>query len=117
MLKDCNRPLGRRGRKQVLKMSKYLVKHIKKPDQIITSPASRAFYTALFMADAWDIDENNLILNDALYHADRQTLLNIITVTFFFCLAIDCALKKAITVLPVPGAPDIEIFPVRGAFK
>tara|TARA_X000001036_G_scaffold237862_1_gene221904 strand:- start:8179 stop:8676 length:498 start_codon:yes stop_codon:yes gene_type:complete len=78
MLKDCNRPLGRRGRKQVLKMSKYLVKHIKKPDQIIASPTSRAFYTALFMADAWDIDENNLILNDALYHADRQTLLNII---------------------------------------
>ena len=78
MLKDHDRPLGIKGRKQILKMKKYLAKHVKPPDQIITSTASRAFYTALFMADAWGIDENNLILNNAAYHADPQTLLDII---------------------------------------
>ena len=76
--KDHDRPLGSRGRKQVIKMGKYLAKHVKPPNQIISSPASRAFYTALFMADQWDIEENNLTLNDALYHADRQTLLETI---------------------------------------
>ena len=78
MLKDHDRPLGSRGRKQVLKMSKHLAKHVKPPNQIITSTASRAFYTALFVTDAWGIDENKLTLNDALYHADQRTLLDII---------------------------------------
>jgi phosphohistidine phosphatase len=59
-------------------MGKHLAKHVKPPDQIITSPASRAFYTALFVADAWCIDENKLTLNNALYHADQKTLLDII---------------------------------------
>ena len=77
-LEDHDRPLGRKGRKQVIKMGKYLSKHINQPDKIITSPASRAFYTALFMLDAWGMDENSLILSDSVYHADRQTLLNII---------------------------------------
>ena len=81
VLKDHDRPLGSRGRKQVLKMGKHLAKHVKPPDQIITSPASRAFYTALFLGDAWGIEENKLTLNDALYHANQQTLLDIIRST------------------------------------
>lgn len=80
-LKDHDRPLGSRGLKQVLKMGKHLAKHVKPPDQIITSPASRAFYTALFVADAWGIDENKLTLNNALYHADQKTLLDTIRST------------------------------------
>ena len=32
--KDHDRPLGSRGRKQVIKMGKYLAKHVKPPNQI-----------------------------------------------------------------------------------
>ncbi len=78
MSKDHDRPLGSKGRLQVMKMGKYLARYVEPPNKIITSPASRAFYTALFIADAWNIEENKLELNGSFYDANIEKLLNII---------------------------------------
>ena len=77
-LDDFNRPLGPRGRKDVIKIGKYISKNISSPDLMITSTASRAFYTSLFLADAWDYSEEDLILEPALYHADEEEILDTI---------------------------------------
>lgn len=69
-LNDFQRPLGKRGRRDVRRMGIYVKKNVPAPDLIITSAASRAFYTALFLADAWEYPEENIIASEVLYHAD-----------------------------------------------
>lgn len=77
-LDDFSRPLGSRGRKDVLRVGHYLAKNISRPDLIVTSTASRAFYTALFLADSWNYDEETIIPEPQLYHADEEEILEII---------------------------------------
>ena len=97
--KDHDRPLNSRGRLQVLKMGKYLAKNVKPPDQIITSTASRAFYTALFIADAWKIEENKILLNDSFYNADIKILLDIIRNTDHSDILAICGHNPVLTAL------------------
>ncbi len=73
-LSDFSRPLGKRGRKDVVKMGDFVKKNIPRPDLIATSAASRAFYTALYMADAWNYPEDEMVVAEALYHADAHGL-------------------------------------------
>ncbi len=77
-LDDFSRPIGIRGRKDVRKIGKYLQKHISRPEKIVTSPASRAFYTALHFADYWAYPEEEISLEPALYHADDDEIIEII---------------------------------------
>ena len=70
-LDDFDRPLGKRGRKDVSKIGG-MIKKSKTPDLIITSAASRALLTALFLADAWDYDEEKIVISEKLYHADPR---------------------------------------------
>ncbi len=71
---DFHRPLGKRGRKDVVRMGNFVKKELPPPDIILTSAASRAFYTALFLADAWGYDEEKVVISEALYHADSHGL-------------------------------------------
>jgi phosphohistidine phosphatase len=77
-LDDFNRPLGLKGRKDVRKMAQFAARHIPAPELIISSSASRAFYTALFMADEWEYEEEKIALEPALYHADEEETLEVI---------------------------------------
>jgi phosphohistidine phosphatase len=78
-LDDYSRPLGTRGRKDLVKMSRYLKsENIAAPELIVTSPASRAFYTALYLADAWEYPEENVRLEAVLYHADEDEIFEVI---------------------------------------
>ena len=77
-LDDYDRPLGVRGRNDVLRMAKFLSKEISAPEKIVSSPASRAFYTALFLADAWGVQEELVELEAGLYHADEEEIIDII---------------------------------------
>lgn len=78
-LPDHDRPLGKRGRKDVIKMAKHLSKNYPAPDIMITSTASRAFYTALFIADKWGYPEEDIILSKNLFHADTDDIVKIIS--------------------------------------
>ncbi|XOV93355.1 MAG: histidine phosphatase family protein [Bacteroidota bacterium] len=74
-LKDFDRPLGERGRKDVTRMGKYLAQHYAAPELIISSPASRAFYTALFIADQWNYPEERIRLASSFYHGSPAGIL------------------------------------------
>ncbi|NQZ75480.1 MAG: histidine phosphatase family protein [Ekhidna sp.] len=75
---DHDRPLGKRGRKDVFKMGNYLLDRQVVPELCITSTASRALYTALHLCDTLKIDENCIELEEKLYHADPANILNVI---------------------------------------
>ncbi|MEM9338065.1 MAG: histidine phosphatase family protein [Bacteroidota bacterium] len=77
-LPDHDRPLGKRGRKDVVKMGNYLAANHAPPDHLISSTASRAFYTALHFCDQFKVDESNIELNQGLFHAGAQQILNVI---------------------------------------
>ncbi len=73
-LGDFDRPLGKRGRRDVVRMGAFVKSNIPAPNLMLSSAASRAFYTALFMADAWDYPEDAIVISDSLYHADAYGL-------------------------------------------
>jgi phosphohistidine phosphatase len=73
-LNDHDRPLGERGRRDVIKMGKFIKTHIDPPDLILTSTASRALYTTLNLADAWNYPEDKLLLSDRLYHCSSRDI-------------------------------------------
>lgn len=60
-------------------MGEFVGSQVKRPDLIISSTASRAFYTALFFADYWKYPEEDMIISDVLYHADVQQFKAVIT--------------------------------------
>lgn len=76
---DHDRPLGTRGRKSVIKMGTYLKKNIEAPTLIISSTASRAFYTSLHLADYWNYPEEKILLSKRLYHCSSQDIEGIIS--------------------------------------
>lgn len=73
-LSDHDRPLGERGRRDVIKMGKFVKNNIDVPELILASTASRALYTALHMADSWDYPEDKLMLSDRLYHCTSRDI-------------------------------------------
>ena len=77
-LPDHDRPLGKRGRRDVLKMGKHLAENQKPADVYITSTASRAFYTALHICDQLGVKESYIQLNKTLYHAEPKEILAVI---------------------------------------
>ena len=77
-LNDHDRPLGKRVRKDVIKMGQHLVTHQPKPEVLISSTASRAFYTALHICDQLDIDEGHIRLDKNLYHAGASEILQVV---------------------------------------
>lgn len=77
-LDDFARPLGKRGRKDALRMGQFVSEALETPDLILTSGASRAFYTALHLADYWKYPEERIIIADALYHASVQDFENLL---------------------------------------
>ena len=68
-LDDYDRPLGKRGRRDLSKMGCFVKENVPAPDLIITSGASRAFYTALHLSDYWKYPEENIIISEVLYQA------------------------------------------------
>lgn len=77
-LNDHDRPLGKRGRRDVHKMGTHFHEHQPSPEVMLSSTASRAFYTALFICDRLEMDEGNIRLNPDLYHAGTNEILSVI---------------------------------------
>lgn len=50
-------------------MGQFVRDEVEAPDLILSSGASRAFYTALHLADYWKYPEEKIIISDILYHA------------------------------------------------
>lgn len=77
-LRDINRPLNNRGSRDAPFMASMLSHKISTPDQLISSPANRAFTTATFFAKAFKIPQEDIKQEKGIYEAYAQELLYIV---------------------------------------
>jgi len=75
---DHKRPLKGRGKRDGVLVSNYVAKEVVKPQQIITSDATRALSTAIYFKNAFGMAEENLITNNDLYDFSGQHVMQII---------------------------------------
>lgn len=78
-LRDFDRPLNTRGMNEAPLMAKMLAEIGTKPDLLVSSPAKRAFSTALFFADAFQVKHEELELEPRIYEAYPQDILQIVS--------------------------------------
>ena len=78
LLKDYDRPLNKRGKKDAPLMGKHINKLNVSPDHIITSPAKRARTTAKLIAEKIDFPKNEIEEIRDIYHADVEDLKNVV---------------------------------------
>ncbi len=77
-LRDFDRPLNKRGKRDAPFMAQKLHEFGIQPDAIISSPANRAFTTANHFAKALSILPQNIIQESAIYEAYASTVLKIV---------------------------------------
>lgn len=75
---DFERPLSKRGFSDAPKMAAWLAKQANIPEIIISSPALRAYQTALPFAHALDIQANDILFDNRIYEASLETLLKVV---------------------------------------
>jgi phosphohistidine phosphatase len=77
-LDDRDRPLNGRGKRDAPLMGAVLRKRGLSPDRIISSPARRALKTAKLIAALIDFPASQIAVDDRIYLAAAQTLLDVI---------------------------------------
>ncbi len=77
-LKDIDRPLNKRGKRDAPFMGKLLKKLGVTPQLIITSPAERTYSTAKIFADELNYDIDKIEVKKSLYLADYEEMIEII---------------------------------------
>lgn len=78
-LSDHDRPLENRGRKDAPLMGRELVSREITIDLLMSSTAVRALTTATLVARELEYDTDKIAIEEEIYKADKQELLNIIT--------------------------------------
>ncbi len=64
---DHQRPLNKKGKGDMIKVSDYVASHFKKPDIMISSDANRALTTAMAFKKAFHMTENNFFIKNSMY--------------------------------------------------
>lgn len=77
-LADRERPLNERGKRDAPKIGERLARREVKPDLILASPAVRALMTAKIIAGKLDYKRKHIGVDDRLYAAQADDLLEII---------------------------------------
>ena len=75
---DIDRPLNDRGRQDAISMGIYLKQNDLIPDKMIVSAAQRTQETASLLLDNLAVADENIIVDNELYLADKETLCDII---------------------------------------
>lgn len=78
-LRDHDRPLNERGLHDAPKMARLLVEQGVQPDLLVSSPAKRALSTALFFAEAFKIEAEEVRREPNIYEAFPQEILRIVS--------------------------------------
>src|SRR5437870_1673656 len=78
LVKDADRHLSERGYRDAYFMSDWYLKNRKAPALILSSPATRALSTALIFARALEMKMESIVLEDKIYEATAEKLMNII---------------------------------------
>jgi len=77
-LRDAERPLNNRGRKDAPRMAALLAAKGIKPDKLISSPAIRAMTTSLFFAKEFNVEKNLMKIENDIYEAYPSTIMRLI---------------------------------------
>jgi phosphohistidine phosphatase len=78
-LDDFDRPLNDRGLRDAPRVAARVAGTCPAPDVLATSPATRAFQTALFFRHAWDLPWEKFELWPGIYEASSGDLLGLAT--------------------------------------
>jgi len=78
---DFSRPLNTRGRRDALAMGKWMMRENFFPDQIVSSPALRAWQTVTSVCHALQIDLATIDFDKHLYLAGMTELCNVLSNT------------------------------------
>jgi len=78
-MSDFNRPLNQRGINDAPQMAGRIRSSKLTIDQIVSSPALRAITTAETFSEVLDIPFENILQNKAIYEADPETLMRIVS--------------------------------------
>ncbi|MEN8259417.1 MAG: histidine phosphatase family protein [Pseudomonadota bacterium] len=105
-LADIDRPLNKRGKGDAPMMGRRLAGRNLKPDGLVTSPAARALATATALSEPLGYPEEKIIIEDALYEATKDRLLDVI-------YGLADAWGTVMIVAHNPGLTDLvnELFP------
>lgn len=77
-VRDLDRPLNERGKKDAPRMGKRLKERNVFPDVMITSPAARALATCREIARVLDFPEDKIRIDKRLYHAGSDQIMTVI---------------------------------------
>jgi phosphohistidine phosphatase len=77
-LKDFDRPLNRRGKRDAPLMGKKIREREIMPDLILCSPAKRARKTAIRIAEEIGYPKEKIRYDDRMYHSDALYLLDLV---------------------------------------
>lgn len=75
---DFERPLSERGFRDAKKIAQWLIQQSNVPATIVSSPALRAYQTALIFAHAMNIQPGNISFDKRIYEASAYHVLEII---------------------------------------
>lgn len=76
---DLCRPLNTRGYSDAQILAKQLMHRAGQPQLWLTSPAIRAYSTALIFAEAYNYDPGKIVINKRIYEAGVKTLASIVS--------------------------------------
>ncbi|MEO1514356.1 MAG: histidine phosphatase family protein [Bacteroidota bacterium] len=77
-LSDIDRPLNKRGLRDAPFMSQLLKGKGVTVDKIISSPANRAYTTATYFADAFEIAKQDILVRREIYEAWTEDVLGLV---------------------------------------
>lgn len=77
-LRDFDRPLNKRGKRDAPRMGQYLKELKLVPDQIFSSPAQRAKSTILKVIKELDVPINKIVWDENLYFNGSQSYIDVI---------------------------------------
>lgn len=75
---DFDRPLAKRGRKDLPRVGCWLKEQGLVPDYVVSSPAKRAEQTVIGVCAELDIPPEDIQWDDRIYHASSGALLNVL---------------------------------------
>ncbi len=78
-IQDIMRPLNERGYSDAQILAKQLALKIPVPQYWLTSPATRAYSTAMLFSAAFNYDPEKFVITQSIYEAGVKTLAGIVT--------------------------------------
>ncbi len=102
-LRDFDRPLNNRGKRDAPFMGKLMKEKGIKPDLIFSSPAKRAYNTAEYFADELICSKEKIIKDNNLYEASVTDILKVL-------LNVEDAIETLMLFGHNPGLTDVSNF-------